>query len=414
MNDEAIRTPNGGREEVAIRSIAVGGNGVGSLPDGMTVFVARTAPGDRVTLRGVARKRRFASATLHRVIEAGAGRREPPCPHYDADSCGACQLMHLDYPTQLSVKGTMVGDTLRRIGRLDVPDPVVAPAPEQLGYRNKVTFAVRGGRIGYHRTGAPDDIFEIRRCLLLDEHVDRLHQHLRERRGLLPPDTARVVLRRDGAGGDHLIVERRGGGRWRYDDDLASSGATVWEMPGPRSLPRRVAGPAREWPATAFEQVNRDVAAGLRRTAVDSLGGVAGIVAWDLYAGIGETAALLAERGAVVESVEMDPGAVAIAERRGPAGVRRLVGDVATRIPDMSAPGVVITNPPRAGMGADVVAGLLRSGAGRVAYISCDPATLARDLALLATGYLVESIRSVDQFPQTAHVETLAVLVRRD
>jgi 23S rRNA (uracil1939-C5)-methyltransferase len=414
MSEQVTLTPPGGRDETVIRSIAVGGNGVGRLPDGMTVFVPRTAPGDRVTLTSVVRKRRFATARIHRLIEAGRGRQEPPCPHYVADSCGACQLMHLDQPTQLAAKGAMVGDTLRRIGRLDIPDPAVEPTASPLGYRNKVSFAVRRGTIGYHRVGAPDDIFEVRRCLLLDEHVNRLHQHLRERRTLLPPDTVRVVLRRDAEGGDHLIVERRGAGRWRFDPALASSGATVWELSGSRNAPRQVAGRSREWSATAFEQVNRDVAAGLRLAAVDVLGDVSGRVAWDLYAGIGETSSLLAARGAVVESVELDAGAVAIAEQRGAAGVRRLVGDVAARMAELSAPAVVVTNPPRAGMGPAVTEGISRSGAARVVCISCDPATLARDLAALAPWYGVESIRSVDQFPQTAHVETLAVLDRRD
>lgn len=408
-------SPAGSRssgEEVVIRSVTVAGNGVGTLPDGMTVFVPRAAPGDRIAVGGVVRRRRHATGRIARLIEAGPGRADPPCPHYLADRCGACQLMHLDYPTQLAVKGTIVGDALRRIGRIPAPDPPVEGTRPVLGYRSKVTYAVRGGRIGYHRVDGPDEVFEVERCLLAAPEVDRLHQHLRSARELLPTDAVRLVLRCDGTGGRHLVIERTGRERWRYDPALAPSDTTVWEWNDGR--PRAVAGERREWPVTAFEQVNPGVAAALRAAAVASLGDLRGMSAWDLYAGVGETSMLLAGAGARVESIELDAGAVALAERRGPAGVRRLAGDVGALIDRLGPPDAVVTNPPRTGMSREAVAGLVRSGAARIAYVSCDPATLARDLAGLSERYLVAGVRAVDQFPQTAHVETLATLIRRE
>jgi 23S rRNA (uracil1939-C5)-methyltransferase len=169
------------------------------------------------------------------------------------------------------------------------------------------------------------------------------------------------------------------------------------------------------WPATVFEQVNPTVGAEVRQHAVSQLleGAVAGGVAWDLYAGIGETTRLLTEAGCQVESVELDPRAVALAEQIGPAGPRRLAGDVAQRLVRMSRPDLVITNPPRVGMADVATEGLVASGARRIAYVSCDPATLARDLGRLAGVYQMSSVTAFDQFPQTAHVECVALLERR-
>jgi 23S rRNA (uracil1939-C5)-methyltransferase len=114
-----------------------------------------------------------------------------------------------------------------------------------------------------------------------------------------------------------------------------------------------------------------------------------------------------------VESVELDPRAVAHAEELGPTGPRRLAGDVAHRLVRLSAPDLIVTNPPRAGMDEAVTDGLRSSGAQKIAYVSCDPATLARDLRRLSTSYRVASLKAFDQFPQTAHVESVAILERQ-
>jgi 23S rRNA (uracil1939-C5)-methyltransferase len=142
-------------DTVEIRGITSSGDGVATLPDGMTVFVPRTAPGDRVTLTRIHRHKRFARATADKVVVPGPGRVPPPCPHYDRDQCGSCQVMHLDANTQRAVRARVVGDALRRLARLEVADPEVVPADQQLGYRAKVTFAVArdGVRAGSSRHG---------------------------------------------------------------------------------------------------------------------------------------------------------------------------------------------------------------------------------------------------------------------
>ncbi len=407
-----------GGPEVAIRGITSSGDGVATLPDGMTVFVPRTAPGDQVVLGQVRRHKRFARGTIAALIAPGPGRVEPPCPHYTRDHCGSCQLMHLDATTQRAARSRMVGDALRRIGRLEVADPEVTPSPAQIGYRAKVTFAVQGGRIGYHRTGRPEEVFEAERCLLATPALQALHAAVRRAREHLPPDATRLVLRESPDGGVHVIVVTSGGRAWQggagFQRVITASGisATIWWHPAD-GAPRAVAGSITPWPATAFEQVHPAMGEVVRTAALAALGNVAGHAVWDLYAGIGDATAALAALRARVTSVEADLRAVAFATARGPEGPVRLIGRVEDLLRELPPPVAVLTNPPRTGMGPEVTAALVASPAVRIVYISCDPATLARDITRLADRYLLRSVRAFDQFPQTAHVECVAVLEPR-
>ena len=129
------------KEAVGITAVAAGGDGVGRMRDGRVVFVPRTAPGDQVELEGVTVKARYAHALPGHLRSAGPDRVEAACPHYDRDRCGGCQLQHLSYDAQLRVKRAIVGDALRRIAKLDLPDPEVVEAVEEWRYRAKLTLA---------------------------------------------------------------------------------------------------------------------------------------------------------------------------------------------------------------------------------------------------------------------------------
>lgn len=403
--------------EVDIRAIASGGDGVGSLPDGRTVFVPRTAPGDRVVLRQVRARARMARAQIAAIVSPGPGRVEPPCPHYVRDQCGSCQLMHLSTAVQHEVKSRIAGDALRRIGKRMVDDPPMVAAPHSLGYRSKVTLAVRDGRIGYHVLGNPDEVFDVRRCLIAEPRVQDLIDGMQSARRHLPRDATRLVLRRDRNNGLHVAVRTATTQVWSgaraLHADLAAQGlvVTVWWHPE-EGAPRAMAGSDDPWPATVFEQVHPAMGDRVRTDAMASLGELAGTHAWDLYAGVGDTTALLVGAGATVDSVERDRRAVATAERAGPVGPVRHAATAEAVIGTLRPPGVVITNPPRTGMADEVVAAIARSTARRVAYISCDPATLARDVARLGNGFVIRDLRAYDQFPQTSHLECLAVLER--
>lgn len=405
------------RPEVVVRGIAAGGDGVATLADGRTVFIPRAAPGDRLQLRSVKMHARFARAEIAEILTHGPGRVTPPCPHYIADRCGGCQLMHLAPELQREVKARNAGDALRRIAKLDIVDPVVIPSPVQLGYRAKVTFAVVGGSIGYYRVGDATRIFDVRDCLLAEPAVRRLHLALRSARSLLPANATRIVLRRDRDESLHVVVRTEGEDAWRHGPKLharlkaAGVEAIIWWHPE-GGAPRAVAGSSDPWPATVFEQVHPAMGRLVREAAIEMLGEVAGRHAWDLYAGVGETTAALVERGATVESIELDARAVAYAERTGPAGVRRFTGRAEERTSELKAPGVIVTNPPRTGMDAGVAMAIAESGASRVVYISCDAATLARDLGRVGGHYRLAQVMAFDQFPQTAHLECVALLER--
>ncbi|HEX5386029.1 MAG TPA: hypothetical protein VFW66_04950 [Gemmatimonadales bacterium] len=402
-----------------VRRLAAGGDGVGTLADGRAVFVPRTAPGDLVTLRNVRLARRFARARLDQLVEPSPDRAEPRCPHYVVDECGGCQLQHLSYDAQLAGRRGFVGDALRRLGRLDVADPPIEPSPSQFGYRAKLTLhaAADGRRIGLRRYGRPDDLFDLAWCHITDSALMELWQAVRARRDLLPPRLDRVVLRLDRAGERHLVVAVRGSDGWpragELAGELARAGqpAMIWWHPEGGAA-RVVAGRRFESPhVTVFEQVHPAMGDRARAYAVAALGDVRGRAVWDLYAGIGETTAALAAAGGRVESVEIDRRAVAHAEASGPPARRHAAAAEAT-VDALELPELVITNPPRTGMDPRVTAAIARHAPRRVVYVSCDPATLARDVARLGPGFELRSVHAFDLFPQTAHVEAVAVLSR--
>ncbi len=402
---------------VRILRLAAGGDGIGRLEDGRAVFVPRTAPGDLAELSEVREHRRFARARLGRLVESSPERADPRCPHYDGDECGGCQLQHLTMDTQRAARRMFVGDALRRLGKRDVSDPPLVPSPRDYDYRTKITLAVSGDgrRIGLHPFDRPERVFELRRCHITVPALMALWESLRTLRSLLPPRLDRVVLRLDRENGCHVVLQVKAGPAWdggpRLGRELerAGSPATVWWQPE-GGAPRAVAGSSEAFPATVFEQVHPEMGDAVRAFALQVLGEVAGRTVWDLYAGIGETTSRLAQAGARVESVESDARAVAEAESRGPAA-RRLMGRVEDVLGQLKRPELVVTNPPRTGMHQRVTAALERLAPRRIVYISCDPATLARDLTRLP-GYRIDAQQAFDLFPQTAHVETVTVLER--
>jgi 23S rRNA (uracil1939-C5)-methyltransferase len=398
-----------------ILRLAAGGDGVGRLEDGRAVFVPRTAGGDLAELTDIHEHKRFVRARLARLLESGPGRVEPRCPHYVQDACGGCQLQHLDDDTQRAARRGFVGDALRRLAKRDVTDPELVPSPLSYNYRTKITLAASkdGRRIGLRPYGRPDRVFDLEWCHITVPVLMRLWQVLRTLRPILPAALEQVILRLDRNGGRHVIFKVRGSRAWsgavRLDLELKRHGspATIWWQPEGGAA-RALAGADEPFPATVFEQVHPAMGDRVREFAIQALGPVAGKTVWDLYAGVGETTALLVQRGAQVESVELDRRAVQLAETRGPPA-RRHTGRVEGMLPELTPPHLVITNPPRTGMDLRVAEAIERLAPARVVYISCDSATLARDLSRLPT-YRIAGLCAFDLFPQTAHVETVALL----
>ena len=411
-------------ELVTITGIAAGGDGVGRLADGRAVFVPRAAPGERVRLKadGLTLHKSFARGELDTVLEPVAARVTPPCPHYTQDRCGGCQLQHLAYDVQLAAKRAIVGDALRRIGKMEVADPDIVEAVEEWRYSTKVAMAVKSvGRsdsrtVGLHPYDSSGTVFALVDCQIADFRLMTLWRELRKHLALLPAKCTQLTLRLDREGRRHVLAESAGE-PWLAATELRaalSDGEHVvcWWQPA-EGAARVIAGPATGFPPTAFEPVNPEMAMLARRWAVEQLGDVAGggRTVWDLYGGIGDTAALLAERGAAVVSVDADEKAIAWARTRGlPGAVRLVAGKAEDLLPSLPRPDAAIVSPPRAGLHWDVTLRFTGEPVDRLVYVSRDAATLARDLSRLSVNYRVAAVRAFDLFPQTAQVETVVAL----
>ncbi len=399
-----------------ITSIAAGGDGV-ARHEGLVVFVPRTAPGDRVRAR-VRAKGRFARGVLVEVEHAGAGRVTPACAHYERDRCGGCQLQHLSLDAQRAAKAHMVQDAFARIGKRTVPLPVVLGAGDQWRYRRKLTVALRrlanGWRAGLHRAGAPDDVFALEDCLITDQGIAAAFRVvLSQGADLLPRvPSLRASIRRDG---DDLLLVIEGGMQWQEGKAFAAAvtavSATWWVNDDGRRrllLDRR----GREEAGASFVQVNAEVAAALAARVEALVMAHAPATVIDGYAGTGDVAVALAKCGVQVTAVELDADASAVCAARLGAPSRALPAKVEDVLAGLLPAHVVLLNPPRAGVDAAVTAALAACNPKprAIIYVSCDPATLARDVSRLP-GWRVSALDCYDMFPQTAHVETVCELV---
>jgi 23S rRNA (uracil1939-C5)-methyltransferase len=425
--------------EVRIRSIATGGEGVGDLPDGRVCFVPRSAPGDLLEVALVQDRARWARGRIVRVVEPGSGRIEAPCPYYD--QCGGCALQHLAYPRQTQAKGEIARETLGRIGGVSLETVPVHPSPRTTEYRNRASFSLRrlrGGRVvaGFHELLAPARVMDLDGpCLLLEPPLPGIWVGLRNAwgsgaRALPEGKELRLTLRRAGEGA--ILLIQGGGGRPGDAGHLLEAvpglDAVWWE---PRGGERRLlaASEAADHSVTldgvpealAFVQVNEEAGALLTERLLAIVGHPAGRSIIDAYCGVGELGRELARRGAVVKGIELDPVAAAagrreeeVPDQEWTGTFKILEGRVEDVLPDLPAPDLLIVNPPRSGLHRAVVDRILAATPPRLIYVSCDPATLARDSSLLSSRMSLAGAEVVDMFPQTAQMETIAVFVRRD
>jgi len=406
-------------EDVTVRGLAAGGAGVADLADGRVVFVQRTAPGDRVRIRIDKSKARWAVGSVVKLIEPSEDRAEPVCSLYD--KCGGCHLQHIPYEGQLAAKGQIIADALGRIGGLgEMKAPEVVASPARLGYRNRVTYTLRrlkGGYTpaGFHALGRPGHVIDVAgQCKLPDETLKRAWFDVRSVWGegaerLPAGGRLQLTLRRVEEG--VALVISGGSPGW---DAAAFSAAlpgmvAIYHIPDDANDAILVAGSPIEGGGVAFEQVNPAAAQLLRRHVLDVVAGLGepGAVV-DGYCGTGEYGRALAERGWQATGIESDAQAAAAAS--GTDDFRVIHGRVESVLADLLPVDLLLLNPPRAGLHADVPALITESPPAHVLYVSCDPGTLARDLRALSPRYDVVAVRGFDLFPQTAHVETVVLL----
>jgi 23S rRNA (uracil1939-C5)-methyltransferase len=355
----------GDLRELAIERLAAGGDGIAHI-DGQTVFVPRSAPGDRVRARITRVERRYARAEVEAVLVPGPARREPPCPYYQR--CGGCSWLHLDEAEQSRARVEIVREALQRIARAsELPEIERLPSPAALAYRSRARIAWAGGRVGF-RARASHEVVDVERCAVLDAATETELVRVRAR----PP-------RGEGE------LEIRG-----YGERVEVAGGSF------------AVGPA------AFFQANRSLWARWQALVAEACG--RGERACELYCGVGFYTQALCERFARVIAVERSPAA-RDARRNCRADVRELAcEDFAARELGAFAPELVLLNPPRTGCHENVSEAIRATRPRRVVYVSCDAATLARDVARLGPDFRIARIVVLDALPQTHHVEVVATL----
>jgi 23S rRNA (uracil1939-C5)-methyltransferase len=388
-----------------IERLAAGGDGVAHAADGRVVFVPFSAPGDRLRVRAVGPGARFLRARIVALLAPGPARTEPACPVFGR--CGGCDWQHVAYAAQLETKREILRDALLRLGRVTLPGDVsIVPSPSPYGYRGRARVRVERGRVGFRLAGSRA-LCATSRCPVLAPALEAALADLAAR----PPGDDgewELALAADGAARATPLGARERARRSRPGAPRAGAGAP---------LEQRVGEDRIGITPGVFAQANALLWEPLAEAVHTAAGG--GALALELFAGAGFFTLGLARRFARVVAVESDAAAVRdLARNLRDAGrpnveVRREPAERALERWRGTPPSVVVLDPPRGGLGAAGARALVRLGAGRVVHVSCDPATLARDAAVLTeAGYAVTSLRAFDLFPQTAHVEAVMVMER--
>ena len=412
--------------EVTTSDAAQGGWCV-ARPAGLPVlFVRHALPGERVLARVTEVTTRFARADAVEIREPSPDRVPPPCPVARPGGCGGCDWQHARLPAQRALKAAVLGQQLRRLGGID-REVAVEPMPGDetgLGWRTRVQFAVRDDGVAGLRAHRSHEVVDVGDCLIAHGRIRDLGIPRRAWPGIA------AVEAEAGAESRTVIITPRSPAASSLagladavpaETVLSRARRRLTPLKGGGHLTRHAVG--RHWrvSAGAFWQVHPAAADTLAEAVLAALEPEPGDTAVDLYCGVGLFAGVVAAavgRTGAVSGIEEDPAAVRDARhnlREFPwAQVRR--GDVARVARQRGLPGaaLVVADPPRAGLAPEIIGYLAGdSPARRFAYVSCDPATLARDLALLLkAGWRLEGLRAFDAFPMTHHIECVATVLR--
>jgi len=345
--------------QLEVHDVAFGGKGV-ARHEGKVYFVPFTIPGEKISAQVVRQKKNFGEAELLGVETASPDRVAPPCPYFGR--CGGCSYQHIAYDRQLAIKAAQVEQTLRRVGRLEnVPMRPIVGAPHPYGYRNRIRVHCAGGVTGFFAYDARA-LVDVEQCLLAVPEVNRA---LRRLRGTRTEE------------GDYSL-RAPGGGPY-------------------------------------FEQTNPEMAALLVEAVRATVQGKETLI--DAYCGAGLFARALADRFKKVVGIEANTAAVESARRSAQPHESYIAGEVGAHLGEVltlhdSTQTTVLVDPPSEGLTPRVCDQLLAGGPAEIVYVSCNPATLARDIAALSGGYALLAVTPLDMFPQTAEIEVVAHLVR--
>ena len=462
-----MKVKKGQQIEAEISGIAFGGKGLVRI-NGMAIFVDQAVPGDIALIRINRKKKNYAEAHVVELMEASSHRIKPPCVY--SGFCGGCKWQFLEYEIQLKYKRQHVQESLQHIGQLkDVKVHPTVPSPQIFGYRNKMEFTCtdrrwltpdemqqpeidKGFGIGLHVPGTFFKVFDTKRCLLQpdlgNDLLDDVRQFiissklpaygLRSHQGfwrflMLRHSVAfdRWMVNIVTAADDRQVLQPLANGLMQTYPVVTAvvnnitarkAGVTTGEseitMAGDSAIIDKIGSFEFEISANSFFQTNTPGAAKLYDTVkrYAELSGSETVL--DLYSGTGTIPILLSDNTREVIGLEMAPSAVADAENNcrhnQVENCRFVSGDIRETLPTISCrPDVLIIDPPRAGMHKDVAKQVLALLPERIVYVSCNPATLARDLVLLKEAYQVQEVQPVDLFPHTYHIESVAKLVKK-
>jgi 23S rRNA (uracil1939-C5)-methyltransferase len=442
---------------LSIEKLIYGGDGLARTAAGadgrsMAVFVPFVLPGEKVEAEVQQEKPGFARASVTQLIESSPDRVKAHCPYFG--QCGGCHYQHIPYERQLEFKAEILRETLRRIAKIELKSEIRLHASPPWNYRNRARLQVQTApefALGYFQFSS-HKFLPVRRCPISSLLLNQAMARLLELRGVNCPAAVQEIELFADADDEHLLAWALCGReadhtdllRWadalrrelpeiigvtffssrrRLEDDGAQIEMKSLAQSGARTIRYRASDHEYQVSAGAFFQVNRHL--------IDELvsvvtGNAAGDLALDLYAGVGLFSAVLARNFHHIFGVEASQTSHADFVQNVPANVkavgartedylnkdylrsdRRQSGMVRKR------PDLVVLDPPRAGAGKAVIRSLVELGAPRVRYVSCDPATLARDIApLLAAGYRIEEAHLFDLFPETFHIESVMLLAR--
>ncbi len=428
--------------EVHIEKLVPGGNGLARV-GAQVVFVKGGLPGEQIHVQIGEKRRGVHYGDIRQILEPSQERVHPPCSIYG--QCGGCQFQHLSYQGQLEQKKAILTDALQRIGKIELPEiGAVVPSPQPFGYRSTIRFVVFKGeknfQLGFYQAETRNAV-EAKRCLLISEPMQQLVAKVAERlasQSTVPMYLEHVEFRASTTSTDVLIVFH---GSYKKAERVKEflepfqkfSGVVgcIAERSGPKAgrVPSTPLVVGKDYVTEKFDdlkvqighrsfsQTNWPVYESIGRQLREWLGELQGVRVLELYAGTGLLGMTLARNGAFVTLVESN--AFALADARTSVALSRVARCRFKRkggesfLPSVKQDefDVVLVDPPRTGLTPQVTKELGRIKAPRVLYISCDVATLARDLARLGTfGYRVVRIQPFDMFPQTAHIETLVEL----
>lgn len=438
--------------ELAVQRLGVNGEGV-AAHDGFTFFVEGALPGENVQARVTERHKNYGRAVIQKMLDTSIQRVKPICPLFG--QCGGCQVMHLDYSAQLAMKQQRVIDAFERIAKIPAPpvDACVA-SPSPLSYRNKIQLPVRPGphgiRMGLYARHT-HDLVDVDHCYIHSAIGETVYQTIRRlvlssRLTAYDPATGagelRYVLIKSAVHTSQALVifvtackptpELRRVARAIIElcsevqgviqnlNDLPDNtilGSNYDILAGEDAIEEKLCGLTFKVSPASFFQVNPDQAENLYQQVLDFAALTGQETVLDAYCGVGTLSLLLAKQAKQVFGVECVSEAIEDAQLNATYNqidnaefFCELAEDFVQRLKDID---VAVLNPPRKGCERILIEKLIQLSPGKIVYVSCDPATLARDAALLCgAGYLLQSIKPFDMFPQTAHVETVVCFVK--